>query len=192
MANCCCTYYAVRGPKGNIARLKQTLLSVRDPENPNDMDPWAGYFFEAVGKDPGKDLDNCGWIPNYESAFTLSEDGTELRFWVESKWSRIENLAPVIAETFDVEVWFLEEELGCDIFCTNDEEHTVFQEYVILDGDDTGMDYVTPEEARTRVEEILTERGCLPDGYEKMTLEEIGAYVYGNLDNVWMHIAEAA
>lgn len=192
MANICCTSYVVRGPTENIARLKATLLSVKDPKNESDMDPWAGYFFKAIGKDPDQDLDNCGWIPNYESAFTLSEDGTELRFWVESKWSRIENLATVISEVFDVAVWFLEEELGCDIFNTNDEEHTIFPDYVILDGDDYAMDYVTPEKARKRVEELLKERNLLPEGYGNMTLEEIGDYVYGNLDGVWMHIAQAA
>ena len=189
MANCCCTLYAVRGPKENIARLRQTLLSVKDPENPGDMDPWAGYFFQAIGKDPDQYLDNCGWIPNYESAFALSEDESELRFWVESKWTRIENLAAVIAEVFDVAVWFMEEELGCDVFRTNDVDHTVFPDYVILDVE---MDYVTLEEARKTVAEILSEHGCLPEGYDKMTIEEIGAYVYGNLDDVWMHIAETA
>jgi len=192
MANSCFTNYVVKGPKENVARLKETLLSIKDPENPSDMDPWAGYFLQAIGKDPNRDLDNCGWIPNYESAYTLSEDGTELRFWVESKWTRIECLETVVAEVFDVTVWFMEEELGCDVFCTNDTDHTVFPQYVILDGNEAEMDYYTPDEARKEVAAILERENLLPEGYDKMTIEEIGEYVYGHLDDVWMHVAKAA
>jgi len=190
MANCCCTHYVVQSTKENISRLKETLLSVKDPENPRDMDPWAGYFLQAIGKDPNQVLDNCGWIPNYESAFSLSEDGTELSFWVESKWTRIECLESVIAEVFDATVWFMEEELGCHVFCTNDTEHTVFPQYVILDGNEYEMNYYTPEEARKEVADILKKENLLPEGYDKMTIEEIGEYVYGHLEDMWMHIAQ--
>jgi len=54
------------------------------------------------------------------------------------------------------------------------------------------MDYYTPEEARKEVAAILEKEGCLPEGYERMTIEEIGEYVYGHLDDVWMHVAKAA
>ncbi len=186
MANTCITSYACIGTKENIARLKNVLMSIKDTENPRT--PWAGYFIKALGKDPDTVLDNCGWIPNYESAFALSEAGTNLRFCVESKWSRIECLEAVITEAFDVAVWYLEEELGCGIYRTNDDDHTVFPQYIIIDGDEAEMHYYTPEEARNEIASILKRTDMLPEGYDGMTIEEIGEYIYGNLEDIWMHI----
>ena len=191
MANTCITTYVIQGQKENIARLKKDLMSIRDPESPTDSEPWAGCFLQFLGINP-EGQDCRGGIPNTDGALEISEDDTQLKFTTESKWTRMRCLEQILPEHYDVTVWYLEEELGNDVFDTNDEEHTVFPAYVIIDGDTLERDdyYYTPEDARQYLGEILEKNGNKPDNFDKMTLEEIAEYVYGEYDNLWVHIAE--
>ncbi len=75
MANTCFTNYIIRGDKEEIARLKKDLMSIKDPENPNDHEPWAGFFLKFLGVYTEK-LDCRGGIPNNDNKLKVSEDGT--------------------------------------------------------------------------------------------------------------------
>lgn len=189
MANCCITQYAVTGPRESLTRLKEDLLKTKDPHHPENRAPWIGYFLKEIGLDPSGVLDRCGWIQQF--SISLSEDGTRLDFDVESKWARCECLETILPEHYHgISVWFLEEELGCDIFSTNDGEHIYFPEYVIVDSDEDGCEYFTPEAAVEKILSILEVRGLKPGNAEAMPLEALAAFIFENLDDVWVHIAQ--
>ena len=191
MANTCFTYYIIRGDKKEIARLKKDLMAIKDPEDPNDREPWAGFFLEFLGENP-EGQDCRGGIPNQDDDLEITEDGTELHFTTESKWRRMTCLEQAIQEHYGVAVWYLEEECGNEVFVTNDEEHVVFPKYVIVDGEDLERDdyYFTPEDARTYLSEILEGDGKKPEGYDTMTLQQIADYFYQKYDDIRVYIFE--
>lgn len=193
MANICITNYACKGSKENIESLKEALQAVRNPEDPGDWMPWAGEFLKNLGYDPNETLDRCGWIHNGDGTITVSDDGTRLNFMTESKWARCECLERVLAEKFKVKVYFIEEELGCDIFCTNDTAHELFPEYIIIDSDEDGMHYCTDDEARDLLKELIGDREeTAGKVIVTMSLEEISRFLEENFDDIWMHVAQAA
>ena len=46
-----------------------------------------------------------------------------------------------------ISIYFLEEELGMDIFQTNDEAREYFKQQIIIDEESEGMEYYTEEDA---------------------------------------------
>lgn len=194
MANICTTCYAAIGDKDAIARLKTDLLATTDPENPENRQPWLGHYIKSIGLDPDKDLDRCGWLNLWtmQQKVDVSPDGTRLDFIIESKWGRCECLESILPSRYGVELYYMEEELGCDVFNTNDATHTVFPEYVIVDSDAYGMEYYTEDQARSAIKALLKELGDpVADLLNTKTIDEIGQYIYANYDNFWIHIARA-
>lgn len=90
----------------------------------------------------------------------------------------------------DLSIWFIEEELGCDIFQTNDWDHTVFPEYVLIDDCDASMmDYFTEEGAVDYLKNkfsIAADKQMRLDDFNDM-VDKFNAARY---DGIYIHIAE--
>lgn len=61
------------------------------------------------------------------------ENPKRLTFWTETKWERNFDIENDIIGMYDAEVYFQEEELGCGIFRTNDEDFSIFKDRYYID-----------------------------------------------------------
>ena len=152
MPNWCFTEYVVKGDEKDIKSLKEIFDSTLEAEQvaPNDFGPrWLGNLVHKFGKN--WETTPCrGTFGNEEI-----HDGNMLAFNTTTAWGRCESVEEMIRERFpDVTVWFLEEELGCDIFVTNDADEIIFPEQYIIDIANKGMEYFTKEKALNKISEI--------------------------------------
>lgn len=187
MANTCFTSYAVTGPEAGLKRLMRDLKdrSGVPPEGPPPE--WVGHFLRRTGHDPEKELDRFGEIVGY--TVRLGEDGI-LWFDIESGWSRCECLEEILRKEYGVEVWFLEEELGCDVFCTNDAARRFFPQFIAIDDmDGEGLDYYDEADARAKLRELFGDSSGID--YDNDSLEELADAVFRQEEReVSMHIAQ--
>ena len=153
MPNWCTTSYALTGERKEVRSLYNAMKRLQErktPLAPNGFGTnWLGCLVKALGKDPQSVYCRGCW-----SNLKLSEEGV-LTFDTEHAWSRPAEVEMVIESAFpSVKIWFLEEELGMDIFQTNDESGEFFKQQVIIDEESEGMEYYTEEEAFGRLSEL--------------------------------------
>ena len=190
MPNWCMTSYALMGERKEVRRLYDTMKSLQEmttPLVPNGFGAtWLGCLVKALGKDPeGVYCRGC-W-----SNLKLSDEGV-LTFDTEHAWSRPAEVEMVVESAFpSVKIWFLEEELGMDIFQTNDESGQFFKQQVIIDEESEGMEYYTEEEAFKRLSELTgkpvtnwEEAGCCLSALNEAQDEA------GGEGHVWIHKAD--
>ena len=153
MPNWCFTQYAITGERKEVRSLynKMKILQERKtPLVPNGFGTtWLGCLVKSPGKDPTGVYCRGQW-----SNLKLS-DGDVLTFDTEHAWSRPCEVEDLIRSRYpSLDIYFLEEELGMEIFQTNDEGGTFFPETVILDDESDGMEYFTVAEALKRISEL--------------------------------------
>ena len=190
MPNWCMTSYALMGERKEVRCLYDTMRSLQDmktPLVPNGFGvTWLGCLVKALGKDPQSVYCRGSW-----SNLKLSEEGV-LTFDTEHAWSRPAEVELLIESSFpSVKIYFLEEELGMDIFQTNDESGQYFKEQIIIDEESEGMEYYTEEEAFKRISELT--------GKTVTTWEEADFHLSalneaqdeaGGEGHVWIHKAD--
>ena len=134
MINWCSTFYVISGPKNDVRSLYDRIKCVRNRK-------WLGNLVSRLGVD---------WLTvNCRGDWSnlRMKDGN-LHFETQTAWSRCKDLDDIIRHKYpDLSVWFLSEELGCDIFVTNDATVEIFPKRIIIDTEGEGKEHYTYEEA---------------------------------------------
>ena len=190
MPNWCTTSYALTGERKEVRSLYNKMKRLQErktPLVPNGFGAtWLGCLVKSLGGDPQKIYCRGQW-----SNLKFSDEGV-LTFDTEHAWSRPAEVEMLIEKAFpSLRIYFLEEELGMDIFQTNDESKQFFPQQVIIDEESEGMEYYTEEEAFKRLSELT--------GMTVSTWEEAEVYISsinksqdeaGGEGHIWVHRAE--
>ena len=152
MPNWCTTSYALTGERKELRSLYGKMKRLQERKTqllPNGFGKtWLGCLVKRLVGDPETVYCRGEW-----SSLTL-KDGV-LRFDTMHAWSRPAEVEMVIEKAYpSVNIYFLEEELGMDIFQTNDEAGEFFKEQVIIDEESEGMEYYTEEAALEHLTEL--------------------------------------
>ena len=152
MPNWCTTSYALIGEKKEILALYRRMKHLqerKEPLLPNGFGKnWLGCLVKRLGSDPQSVYCRGEW-----SGLELS--GEILRFDTMHAWSRPAEVEMLIEKAYpSVKIFFLEEELGMEIFQTNDEAGEYFKEQVIIDEESDGMEYYSEESALKHLTEL--------------------------------------
>ena len=184
------TSYALTGERKDIRSLYNKMKRLQErktPLLPNGFGvTWLGCLVKRLGGNPQKVYCRGQW-----SSLKISDDGT-LTFDTEHAWSRPSEVEDLIKSVYpSVSIWFLEEELGMDIFQTNDVSGQFFPEQIIIDEESDGMEYYTEEEALRRVSELVGETVHDWETAEKMiaAINEAQDEAEGE-GHIWLHRAD--
>ena len=192
MPNWCYTNYAVRGPKEEIDKLFDTMTELQNMEKPlveNGFGvTWLGCLVKQLGSDPKKVYCRGSW-----SDLRRKEgDDTVIFFNTEHAWSRPEEVEELIMKVYPgLETFFLEEELGMDIFQTNDLYQEFFPETIIIDEESEGTEYYTMEDALKKLSELKGE--TVKDWEDAEAFANAINYVQdenGGEGHIWLHKAD--
>lgn len=143
MANIASVAYAIEGPQETLEKIKKAIV---DAMNSTDH-----YYEEYVA------CINLGYSPIGLDECSLGGEITEepdlndgvLRFWTEERWG-LQDFHKLLKKLFpDIKVYWIVEEPGCEVYCTNDREGYYFRERYCVDTCIDGnyqSDYFTAEE----------------------------------------------
>lgn len=166
MANTCVTEYVFEGEGKKINALRQELEKVASTKEecsesqghyckPN----WIGFLAENVlGLDP-TEVDDRGEFCIGETNNSPYDDN-ELTLCVSTytDWSPCTELFEKVAEKFGVKTYWIAEELGCELFESNDFDERYFHDTYIIDSDEKGTEYFEKEEDVLKYVSKLTGR----------------------------------
>lgn len=190
MPNWCFTQYAICGERKEVRSLYAVMNRLQNREAPllpNGFGKtWLGCLVKRLGKNPQSVYCRGEWRD-----LNLASDGT-LTFSTEHAWSRPNEVEDLILEKYpSLSIYFLEEELGMDIFQTNDEYGQFFKETVILDDETDGMEYFTEEKAFERLSLLkgtpITDWEGARDFLDKYNAAQDAA---GTERHLWLHKAD--
>lgn len=158
MPNWCFTKYAVRGHKEEIDKLYNTMTELQGMKKPlveNGFGvTWLGCLVKKLGTEPNKIYCRGSW----SDLRRKDGDDTVIFFNTEHAWSRPEEVEELIMNVYPgLETFYLEEELGMEIFQTNDLYQEFFPETIIIDEESEGTEYYTMEDALKRLSELKGE-----------------------------------
>ena len=149
MANTCTTDYIFEGEGAQIRALHSELEKIAkakpkctDYHDWHIQSNWLGYVAEKVlGLDSEKiscrgefnlgEIDNC---PYDDNLLTLGVSAY-------TAWSPCTELFEKLAEKYDCKLYWIAEELGCELFQSNDSDEKYFHDTIIVDTDDEGSEY---------------------------------------------------
>ena len=156
MPNWCFTQYAITGERREVRSLYNKMKRLQQRKTPLLPNGFGAAWLGCLVKSLGSDLDAV-YCRGHWYNLSLGKDGT-LRFDTEHAWSRPSEVEDLIFKAFpSVSIYFIEEELGMEIFQTNDVSGQFFPETVILDDEENGMEYYTEEGALARISELKGE-----------------------------------
>ena len=135
---CSVTYACITKDEKEAKKLYNAIYSMDKSRNPlaeSDFGKlWLGCFVKQLGGDEGK-IRCRGEITDY-SIETINDEHI-VKIHQETAWVEQEEVRFLIRRTFpSVEVLFIEEEPGCEVFCTNDSVGRFFPERYLLDGNE--------------------------------------------------------
>ena len=145
MPNWCYTSYALTGPRRSLKSLHDKmnrLQSRSEPLLPNGFGvSWLGCLVKRLGGDPVQVYCRGDW-----NDLRFDEDTGVLWFNTMSAWGRPDEVEALIQSVYpDIEILFLEDEPGMDVFRTNDAEGRFFAyRFELIDGDES--EYKTKRE----------------------------------------------
>ena len=190
MPNWCTTSYALTGGRKEVRSLynkMKRLQGRKTPLVPNGFGTtWLGCLVKALGADPGKVYCRGQW-----SGLRLTPEGV-LFFDTEHAWSRPAEVEMLLEKAYpSLQIYFLEEELGMDIFQTNDAAGEYFKEQVIIDEESEGMEYYTEEAALEHLTELAGKPITSWEEAEAFTNALNEAQDEGEGEgHIWLHKAE--
>ena len=135
---CSVTYACITKDEKEAKKLYNAIYSMDKSRNPlaeSDFGKlWLGCFVKQLGGDEGKS--RCrGEIMDY-SIETIGDEYI-VKIHQETAWVEQEEVRFLIRRTFpSLEVLFIEEEPGGEVFCTNDSVGRFFPERYLLDGNE--------------------------------------------------------
>ena len=135
---CSVTYACITKDEKEAKKLYNAIYSMDKSRNPlaeSDFGKlWLGCFFKQLGGDEGK-IRCRGEITDY-SIETINDEHI-VKIHQETAWVEQEEVRFLIRRTFpSLEVLFIEEEPGGEVFCTNDSVGRFFPERYLLDGNE--------------------------------------------------------
>lgn len=127
MANMASVLYAIEGPEESLKKIAEALIvAVNSNDNRYEMHQAAEYLKLPITYDT-----RLGSEISEEP--TWDENTGALRFWSEERWGLQDFNELLEAQFPDIKVYWIVEEVGCDIFCTNDKEGKYFPERYWVD-----------------------------------------------------------
>ena len=190
MPNWCFTQYAITGERREVRSLynkMKRLQQRKTPLLPNGFGvTWLGCLVKSLGSAPEAVYCRGHWFN-----LSLDEDGTP-RFDTEHAWSRPSEVEELTRSRYpSLSIYFLEEELGMEIFQTNDKDGTFFQETVILDDESDGMEYFTMADALKRISELKgTPVNDWEEAEEFLNKYNLAQDEAGTERHIWPHRAD--
>ena len=190
MPNWCTTSYALIGERKEVRSLYNKMKRLQErktPIVPNGFGvAWLGCLVKSLGKDPKGVYCRGRWYN-----LKLSDEGV-LTFDTEHAWSRPVEVEMLIESAFpSVKIYFLEEELGMDIFQTNDISGEFFKQTIIIDEESEGMEYYDEEGALKHLSELMG-RSVTSWDEAKEAVNEINDAQdeSGGEGHIWLHKAD--
>jgi len=174
MANNCATDYQIEGEKSQIefvyGEFKKLLdtprTCIKDGKTVNLCRDWLGYVVTDILKKKVEEVPCRGTFDIVEEVSELPGGNYGFKLFTDTAWCACSDLFERLGKQFNLDVYFLEIEPGCDIFYTNDAEGHAFPQRYYLDSDIEGEEYFESfEDLANRVEEIT---GTLPIKMEDM------------------------
>lgn len=145
MANMASVAYAIEGPKEILQKINEAIVvAVHSDSNKYELYQVAEYL-----KLPITEEISLGGEITEEP--TWDEKTGALRFWSEERWGLQDFNELLEAQFPDVKVYWIVEEVGFDIFCTNDKEGKYFPERYWVD---TAIDDIYNSEYFRTEEEV--------------------------------------
>lgn len=134
MPNWCATSYRIDGSKSQCDKLYQLFqqtLAEKSLDASNEASPrWLGHIVEALGADPKK-IPCRGFWEDIDY-----RDGV-ISLFVESAWAECSGVRQLLEERFpEVTIYYQSEELGCEIFQSNDALGIYFPDQYLLQTDE--------------------------------------------------------
>lgn len=127
------TSYVIVGNKKDIEKINAAVKN--HPVEENSSEDWQGNILNALGVsyDSLKGRSMRGFIYEYNDPYELSDGLAQIRMYCNEAWSRTE-FAEVLQELFpDIDVWWMAEEPGFQIYETNDAEGNIFPNRFYVD-----------------------------------------------------------
>ena len=127
MANIASVAYVIEGPALNLQRIQEAINKAIEDEEPKYEEyktcRYLGFTAEELaGYRLGGDIKD---EPELENGV--------LRFWSEERWG-LQDFAEIFGKKFpDIEVYWVVEEPGLEIFRTNDKEGKYFSDRYLID-----------------------------------------------------------
>lgn len=127
MANMASVSYAIEGPEESLEKIEEALISaVNSDDKRYEMYQAAEYL-----KLPIKNDTRLGGEISEEP--TRDDNTGALKFWSEERWG-LQDFAELLEKQFpDIKVYWIVEESGCEVYCTNDKEGKYFPERYWVD-----------------------------------------------------------
>ena len=153
MPNWCSTTYKCAGEPKDINAL-YSMLKYIDKRKTTVLKNgfgkwWLGNLVHLLGFDWEKYY--CrGEITDYDI------DGNVITIWQETAWGEQEGVREAIETAYpSIKVYYIAEEPGCGVFCTNDSNREYFSERYFLDSYEDTDYFGTIEEVADKVSEIV-------------------------------------
>ena len=145
MANMASVAYAIEGPKESLEQIQQAVIKGMK----TNKDYWTEYkACEALGFDFNT-LDTTRLGGSIEEEPYFEDDGS-LTIHAEERWG-LQGFCDLLEAKFpDIKIYWIVEESGCEVYCTNDKEGKHFPDryYCELCQDDfSDYEYFKTEEA---------------------------------------------
>lgn len=144
MANWASVAYAIEGPNEILERIKKAIMyAIADKSKYyEEYQALVNLGYSTVG------LDECRLGGNIMDEPDLN-DGV-LRFWSEERWG-LQDFNVLLEKLFpEIKVYWIVEESGCEVYCTNDKEGKYFPERYWVDtciDDNYQSEYFRDEES---------------------------------------------
>ena len=133
MANMASVAYAIEGPKEILQKINEAIvIAVNSNDNRYELYKAAEYLNLPIEEGKTKLGGEISEEPTWD------ENTGALRFWSEERWS-LQDFAELLEKHFpNIKVYWVVEESGMEIYCTNDRGGKYFPErywvYTAIDG----------------------------------------------------------
>ena len=154
MANWASVAYAIEGPNEVLEKIKKAIMDaiIDKSDFYEEYKALVNLGYSTLG------LDECFLGGNITDEPDLN-DGV-LRFWSEERWG-LQNFNVLLEKLFpEIKVYWVVEESGCEVYCTNDKEGKYFPDRYWVDtcvDDNYQSEYFRDEESMYKWLSKLTE-----------------------------------
>lgn len=148
MPNWCMTSYTIVGEKKDVEKIHAAVKN--HPVKEKSDEDWQGNILNALGVsyDALENRSVRGFLYEEDYLGDIGDGQAQLRMGFNEAWSRTE-FAEVLQELFpDINIYWMAEEPGCDIYQTNDAESVFYPERFYVDtciGGDYQSEYFVTE-----------------------------------------------
>ena len=166
--------YAIEGPKETLNKIFQAIVTAIHTDD-NRYEEYKACEYLEIPIEEGKT--RLGGEISEEPHFDYSQGHSALRFSAEERWG-LQDFEELLRQRFPgIKVYWVVEESGCEVFCTNDREGKYFPDRYWVD---TAQDDVYQSEY-FRTEEAMYK--WLSKKYGVKNREEVDAFNSGYEDS---------